>query len=64
MGLKLPEHSHCANCGNPTSYGTPYCDEGCRADHKAKLKKETLRDLLFYGTVGVALCILAYRFVF
>ena len=64
MSVRLPEHSHCANCGDPTPYGTFFCNDACRAQHKAKIRKENLRDLAFYATVGVALCLLAYRFVF
>lgn len=64
MALRLPEHSHCASCGNPTEYGTFYCDEGCEAKHKAEKRRTNIRDLLFYGTVAVALCILAYRLMF
>ena len=64
MVLKLPDHSHCLHCGDPTPYGTFYCSEECEEKYRKDKLKNSLRDIAFYATVGLALCILAYRFMF
>ena len=64
MVLKLPDHSHCLHCGDPTPYGTDYCSEECKEEHRRDKMKNTIRDVAFYATVGLALCILAYKFMF
>lgn len=64
MALKLPEHSHCLHCGDPTPYGTVYCNEECEAKYKKERLISNLKEVGFYITVGLALCILAYRFIF
>ena len=64
MVLKLPDHSHCLHCGDPTPFGTDYCSKECRERHRKDKLKNNIRDFAFYATVGLALCILAYRFIF
>jgi predicted nucleic acid-binding Zn ribbon protein len=64
MALKLPEHSHCLHCGDPVPYGTEYCSEECREGYRKDKLKNNIRDVAFYATIGLALCILAYRFMF
>lgn len=64
MALKLPEHSHCACCGDPIPYGQAFCGDECREKHRRETRRTNLKDILFYCTVGVALCVLAYRFMF
>jgi len=64
MALKLPEHSHCLYCGDPTPYGTYFCCDECRKKHHDETRRNNIRDIAFYATVGLALCLLAYRFMF
>ncbi len=62
--VKLPEHSHCANCGDPIPFGTDYCSEKCMQEHAVKKRRTAIRDFAFYATIAVALCLLAYAFIF
>ena len=64
MALKLPEHSHCAYCGDPIPFDRTYCSEECLEKHKRETRRTNIRDIAFYVTVGVALCVLAFRFMF
>ncbi len=63
MALRLPEHSHCAKCGDPIPYGEFFCSEECKEGYKKDRLKSNIKDLVFYGTIGLALIILAYRFI-
>ncbi len=53
--VALPNHSHCRYCGNPTPYGENYCDDDCKALFKAEESIERRKDIIFYGSIGVAL---------
>lgn len=63
MALRLPEHSHCAHCRDPIPYGERFCSEECREGYRKDRVKDILKDVVFYGTIAVALIILAYRFI-
>ena len=63
MALKLPEHSHCLHCGDPLPYGENFCDDSCKSDYEKEQKSESLRDLLFYGAIGIIILFLVYRVI-
>lgn len=63
MALRLPEHSHCLKCGDPVPYGEKFCSEECVEGYKKDRMRGFLRDIAFYGTVALALIVLAYRFI-
>ena len=53
--VALPNHSHCRYCGNPIAYGEEYCDDDCKALHKAEENIERKGDIMFYGMIAVSL---------
>ena len=60
-GIRLPEHSHCAYCGDPIPFGQEFCDEECaRLEAKAEADAQR-KDVLFYvasiATVAVIVAI-------
>lgn len=64
-GIRLPEHSHCAFCGDPVPFGEEFCSEECRRNEEARIAKEKRGDLLFYGIAFVsivAICAIAIIF--
>ncbi len=63
MAVRLPEHSHCAHCGDPVPYGERFCSDECIEGYRKERTKTMLKDILFYGTVALALIVLAYRFL-
>ena len=63
MALKLPEHSHCTHCGDPIPFGEFFCNDECREKHRKETLRTNIKDIVFYGTVGIALCVLVFRFM-
>lgn len=63
MALKLPDHSHCLNCGDPLQYGKTYCDSRCEEQHAADTKRTNVKDFAFYAGVAVILVVIVYAFI-
>ncbi len=60
--LRLPEHSHCAYCGDPVPFGQEFCNEECRKNESDRLAKEKKRDYLFYGvTAAIIIALFVIR---
>jgi len=55
MALKLPDHSHCENCGDPTPFGENHCSEECRVSAVNKKAEEKRKDYITYLSLGVIL---------
>jgi len=63
MALKLPDHSHCDNCGDPTPLGENHCSEECRvsaAKEKAGEKRSEYITYLSLGVILVAVIVIGY----
>ncbi|MGN1044916.1 MAG: DUF2116 family Zn-ribbon domain-containing protein [Candidatus Methanomethylophilaceae archaeon] len=63
MALRLPEHSHCAYCGDPVRYGEEFCNDGCREKKRIDDRRTLVKDFVFYATVAAALVIIVYRYI-
>lgn len=55
VAVKLPEHSHCAFCGDPVPFREEYCNEECRAGEESRKTAEKRRDLMFYVSAVVVI---------
>ncbi|HHT75298.1 MAG TPA: DUF2116 family Zn-ribbon domain-containing protein [Methanomassiliicoccaceae archaeon] len=55
MSIRLPEHSHCMNCGDPTPSDEPYCSDECQREQEAKERRNRQRNLIFYIVAIVAI---------
>ena len=40
MGEKLLQHKHCWNCGRAVQVDQDYCNDRCREEHHAMLRKK------------------------
>jgi predicted nucleic acid-binding Zn ribbon protein len=47
MPENLPDHTHCLECDAAIPWGKPYCSDKCDAEHKAKVKRQKNRNLLY-----------------
>ncbi len=56
--IRLPEHSHCAFCGDPIPFGEEFCDEECRQKQKKKVAADKKRDYIFYAVAAGTILIL------
>ena len=63
MALRLPEHSHCAYCGDLVRFGEEFCNEECRENKRIEDRRTSIRDLAFYATVAIALVFIVYRYI-
>jgi len=51
---KLPEHSHCENCGDPIPFGEQFCSDACSHGYAKEEKDAKNKDIRFYAIlVGV-----------
>jgi len=53
MKVTLPEHSHCANCGDPVPVDQEYCSDACR-QQKATAKKQSDRRMWLFYIIAIA----------
>ena len=53
--IRLPEHSHCAYCGDPIPFGEEYCNEECRKNEAERVAKEKRKDYIFYGIAAATI---------
>ena len=58
MAMKLPEHSHCAYCGDPIPFGEGYCNDECKRMEAERVAKEKRKDYIFYGIAIATIVIL------
>jgi len=56
--IRLPDHSHCAYCGDPIPFGEEYCNEECRNNERNRVAKEKRKDYIFYGVAVATILIL------
>jgi predicted nucleic acid-binding Zn ribbon protein len=56
--IRLPDHSHCAYCGDPIPFGEEYCNEECRNNERIRVAKEKRKDYIFYGVAVATILIL------
>jgi len=56
--LRLPEHSHCAFCGDPIQFGKEYCSEECKQKQAEKVAAEKKRDYIFYAVAAGTIILL------
>jgi len=56
--LRLPEHSHCAYCGDPIPFGEEFCNDECRRMESDRLAKEKRKDYIFYGIAVATIIVL------
>ena len=37
--MKLPEHGHCENCGDPIEFGEYFCSDACSKEYESDVKE-------------------------
>ncbi len=57
-GLRLPEHSHCAFCGDPIPFGEEFCDDGCRRGEEKRISDENRKEILFFVGAGLSVVVI------
>lgn len=64
MVEKIPQHSHCSQCGKAYVGEGRFCSEGCREPHAANLKKRKRQLLLLYALslIVLAVAVIALQF--
>ena len=61
--MRLPEHGHCENCGDPTTLGEYFCSDECSEEYSRDVKEAKRLDNFFYikmGLVIVAVAVVAF----
>ncbi len=58
MTEKIPQHSHCAQCGRAFIGEDRYCSDDCKGSAAALMKKRKKQLLVLYGAT-IAVLILA-----
>jgi len=56
---KLPEHSHCENCGDPVPFGEHFCSDTCSEGYAKEERDAKNKDLRFYGILAGVIVIVA-----
>ncbi|MBQ8179760.1 MAG: DUF2116 family Zn-ribbon domain-containing protein [Candidatus Methanomethylophilaceae archaeon] len=57
-GLRLPEHSHCAFCGDPIPFGEEFCDDECRRGEERRISDENRKEMLFFVGAGLSVVVI------
>ena len=57
--MKLPEHGHCENCGDPIEFGEYFCSDACSKEYESDVKEAKRLDNRFYILMGIGLVITA-----
>jgi len=57
--VRLPEHDHCEQCGDPVSFDRRFCSEECAEEYLKDRKEEKRKNLIFYSAVAASLLIIA-----
>lgn len=53
--VRLPEHSHCVQCGDPCPEGDDFCSDDCGVVYAETAMKTRKKDIVFWVAVAVAL---------
>jgi len=56
--IRLPEHSHCAFCGDPIPFGEEYCNDECRQNEMKRKAQEKKKDYIFFGIAAATILFL------
>ena len=56
---KLPEHSHCENCGDPVPFGEQFCSEDCSRKYVKEEQDAKNKDIRFYAVLAGVIVIVA-----
>ncbi|MBQ8644144.1 MAG: DUF2116 family Zn-ribbon domain-containing protein [Candidatus Methanomethylophilaceae archaeon] len=63
--IRLPDHSHCIYCGDPIPFGEEYCDDICRQNEVARVRKEKSDENRFFILAGLSVVVIvALGFIF
>ncbi len=62
MTDKIPQHSHCQNCGKAFIGEGRFCSEDCKVDKTAFIKKKKRQYTLLY-TVALVMVLLVVLFL-
>jgi predicted nucleic acid-binding Zn ribbon protein len=63
MVLRLPDHAHCENCGDPVPMGETCCSEECRvsaADTRAADRRSGYLMYISIGLILAAVVVISY----
>ena len=58
MALRLPDHGHCEQCGDPVKLGNVFCSEDCENEFNEETKAAKRKDLMFYGAMAASLVVI------
>ena len=53
MAVRLPDHAHCENCGDPIRFGETFCSEECRTETARTEAKDKKMEYIFYAVAGI-----------
>jgi len=53
MAVRLPDHAHCGNCGDPIRFGEEFCSEACRSETAKSEAKDKKMEYIFYAVAGI-----------
>ena len=53
--MRLPEHGHCENCGDPVPFGEYFCSDECSEEYHKDIKEAKWLDNRFYILMGVSI---------
>ena len=53
MAIRLPDHAHCENCGDPIKFGEQFCSEACMKETVKMEAKDKKLEYLFYAVAGI-----------
>jgi len=59
MALRLPDHGHCEECGDPVALDRRFCSEECVDLYLDGIKAQKKKDWTFYGAMIVSLVAIA-----
>ena len=50
--IRLPDHAHCGNCGDPIKFGEEFCSDACKTEVVKNEAKDKKMEYIFYAVGG------------
>jgi predicted nucleic acid-binding Zn ribbon protein len=57
--VRIPEHGHCENCGDPVAFDEHFCSDDCRSEYDRDVKDAKKLDNRVYALMALGLVIAA-----